>query len=156
MAVCYVDTSALLKRFVSEAGAAEFEVFVEQYSGDLLISPLHLTEFASALQRRVRMKEIHSHYALAAYQHLQTEIASGSWLILPMSTTVYSKASQLIQTIAHPIATLDALHLAAALELRETKSLVEFATADRQLATAAAGVQLKVHYFAGLASIPKL
>ena len=96
MLSCYVDTSALLKRFVQEAGADEFDAFAADFSGDLVISPLGLTEFASALQRRVRMGEISTSYAQEATGRLMDEISAGAWVIEPFDVMVFSQAKPVV------------------------------------------------------------
>lgn len=144
---CYVDTSALLKRFVQEAGATEFDAFIAEFDGDLVISPLGVTEFASALQRRVRMREIPDSYAREANQRLMDEITAGAWVIEPFDAMVFSQAAHAINTGKMPLATLDALHLMIALQLAKRTGNTLMATGDKQLAAAAQQVNLAVHYF---------
>lgn len=147
MASCYVDTSALLKRFVHEAGAAEFDAFVTHFEGDLVISPLGLTEFASALQRRFRMGEITESYAQQAYLRLLEEISAGAWMIEPFDPMTFSQATQLISTLSKPLAALDAIHLAIALQLGRRTGNPTMATGDKQLAAAAQSAAVTVLYF---------
>jgi predicted nucleic acid-binding protein len=146
MSSCYVDTSALLKRFVHEAGATEFDAFVTQFEGDLVISPLGLTEFVSALQRRVRMAEITADYARQAYMQLLEEVSAGAWTMEAFDPMTFSQATQLITTLSKPLATLDAIHLAIALQLGRRTGVPMLATGDKQLATAAQSAALTVHY----------
>lgn len=147
MPSCYVDTSALLKRFVAEAGAAEFDAFVAEFDGNLVLSPLGLTEFARALQRRVRMGEIPPSYAQEANVRLMNEITTGGWVIEPFDATVFSQATAFINTAHAPLATLDALHLMTALQLAKRTGSPLIATGDKQLAAAAQHAKLTVHYF---------
>lgn len=61
----------------------------------------------------------------------------------PFAAAALTRAGVLLRDRGVPIATLDALHLASALELQ----CAALATADRQLARAAAACGLKVHSF---------
>ena len=58
----YVDTSALIKRYVHERTSHDFEVFLGAESEDLVISPLGLTEFESMLNRRLRRRDFDHAY----------------------------------------------------------------------------------------------
>lgn len=147
MANCYVDTSALLKRFVQEDGAAEFDTFIAEFDGDLVISPLGLTEFASALQRRVRLREIPNSYALEANERLMDEITAGAWMIEPFDAMVFSQAVHAVNMGNMPLATMDALHLMIALQLAKRTGNTLMVTGDKQLAAAAKQANLAVQYF---------
>lgn len=147
MQSCYVDTSALLKRFLQELGAAEFDAFIADFEGELVLSPLGLTEFASALQRRVRMREVTTDYAQAAYSRLMGEISVGAWTIEPFAATIFLQATQTIQAGDMSLATLDALHLMTAVQLAKRTGSWQIATSDKQLGAAAKQLNFTVHYF---------
>ncbi len=140
---CYVDTSALVKRYVHEVGSEEFDEFCTASVQNLLICPLGGTEFAGVLQRRVRNGDLTPRQASAIRQRFLADISSGGWNLIDFGNDVFSKASDLIDHLGAPLATLDALHLACALQ----HGANELATGDRQLANAARKARLRVHLF---------
>lgn len=141
--ICYVDTSALLKRYIDESASASFDAFCESSEADFVISPLVACELASSLQRRVRERDISARYAAEARRRFHDDVTAGGWRMLAFETAVFSRASDLLLTLGAPLATLDAMHLASAL-LHGADAL---ATADRQLATASRRAKLHVHIF---------
>lgn len=142
-ATCYIDTSALLKRYLQESGTEAFEIFCELPSLDRVICPLGATEVTGTLQRRVRMGVLTRQQSNAVRQNFLSDVASGSWQMIDFGADIFSRAQQLMWNLGEPLATLDALHLAAALQ----HGAEEFATADRQLAKAARKAKLHVHIF---------
>ena len=142
-AVCYVDTSALIKRYLFETGSDAFDAFCEASGFDHVICPLGVTEFSSTLQRRIRLGSLSTRQAGAARRTLLEDVASGGWRIIDFEPVVFSTANHLLVDLGVPVSTLDVLHLACAIEF----GAAEFATADRQLATAARKARLRVHAF---------
>lgn len=140
---CYVDTSALIKRYVEEEGSAAFDAFCELPSMDRVICPLGATELTGVLQRHVRTGLLSRHQAGTLRQSFLSDIAAGGWRMIDFGADIFARANQLMLHLGTPLATLDALHLAAALQ----HGVPEFATADRQLAVAARKAKLRVHNF---------
>ena len=140
---CYVDTSALIKRYVEESGSTEFDEFCDLPDIDRVICPLGATELTGVLQRRVRTGLLTRHQANTLRQSFLSDIVGGGWQMIEFGPDVFSRANQLMLHLGVPLATLDALHLAAALQ----HGSAEFATADRQLAIAARKAKLRVHAF---------
>jgi uncharacterized protein len=140
----YVDTSALAKRYIDEVDAARFDEFIAAESDALFVSPLTVTEFNSALMRRLRMQELDEAYVESARQAFAADITAQLWTWTPFPPAAFGEASLLIQDRELGLATLDALHLASARLLDCTS----FATADRRLARAAASRGLTLHQFA--------
>jgi predicted nucleic acid-binding protein len=143
MPACYLDTSAVLKRYVNEARSADFESFVLAHAFDFVMSPLVVTEIAGALQRRVRVGDITSRYAEAARQRFHDDLIGGGWQLLDFDPATFSRAATLVATLASPLSTLDALHLTSAAHAE----VAALATADRQLAAAARKMRLRVFPF---------
>lgn len=141
--LCYVDTSALIKRYLPEPGSDAFDAFCDLPSLDRIICPLGGTEFTGVLQRRVRSGEITARQAGAVRERFLSDLSSGGWTLVQFGPDTFSKASELMIHLAAPLATLDALHLACALQ----HDAVALATADRQLAAAARKAKLQVHFF---------
>ena len=144
MATCYLDTSAVVKRYVSEDTSAAFEAFVLAGTFEFVLTPLVLTEMASTLRRRQRMGDFSASYATAASRLFHDDLLSGSeWRLVDFTPNLFRSAANLISSMASALTTLDALHLAAALQMK----VEAFATADRQLAAAARKSKLQVHVF---------
>ncbi len=143
LAVCYVDTSALIKRYLRETGSDAFDAFCERPELERVICPLGVTEFTSTVQRRIRLGNLNVRQAARVRQGLLADVASGGWRIIDFESDVFSKANQILVDLGAALSTLDALHLACALQYGAN----QFATADRQLATAARKAKLQVHEF---------
>ena len=107
------------------------------------ISPLGSTEFAGVLQRRLRTRQLTLRQAAAIRQRFAADVLAGGWSLIEFGADAFAKASELITHLGAPLATLDALHLACALQ----HGTRELATGDRQLATAARKAGLRVHLF---------
>ena len=138
----YVDTSALIKRYVHDTASARFDEFLAQPS-DFLISPLGLTEFESMLQRRLRQGEFDRPYLDRSRDFLGRDIESALWHLRPFDPTVIPHATRLIRDIGMPLATLDAIHIACA----QAFGCNAIATGDRQQARAAQQCGLAVFDF---------
>ncbi len=142
-AVCYIDTSALMKRYIEEDGSDAFDAFCELPAVDRVLCPLGITEFTGALERRVRLRSLTRSQASAVRQRFFGDVVAGGWRVLDFEAEMFSRAGSLMIELGAPLGTLDALHLACALH----HGTEEFATADRQLATAAHKAKLHVRLF---------
>ena len=141
--VCYVDTSALVKRYLPESGSDAFDDFCDLPALERIICPLGGTEITGMLQRRVRAGEISARQAGAVRERFLTDLSSGGWAMVEFRPEVFARASDLMVHLGAPLATLDALHLACALQ----HDAVAMATADKQLAAAARKAKLRVYLF---------
>jgi len=136
--VTYLDTSALVKRFVSEAGSSEVQdlltagepvacatiAYAELYSG---LTRRHREGVLSQLQYRLACRRVESDWMALVKVELGADI-----LIL---------ARGLIQR--HGLRAFDAIHLASALGLQAAANEpVTFVAADQRLLRAAAGERL--------------
>lgn len=139
----YFDTSAFAKRYVAEAGSDRVDAFLAGHDDDCVISPLVTTEFESILQRLMRQRLLSGDYAAQARAHLSNDLTGAVWAMHPFETASFQRASRLLRELETPLATLDALHLACAIELGCTG----LATYDQQLARAAAASGLLVYTF---------
>jgi predicted nucleic acid-binding protein len=129
----YVDTSALAKRYIDEAGSDEFDAFLARRPR-VRISRLAVVEFRCLLQRRWRVREIDAAYEQAALADFAADVGCGYFEIEPLVDRHAIAACQLIDRLAgHPLRTLDALHLAIA----QTVGSSVLATADRDMVRAA-------------------
>jgi uncharacterized protein len=136
----YVDTSALVKRYVDETGSAWLRAMIDPALSPLIvISHLALAEMRSAFQRRLRegtltpaeFNQLHNAFRIDCLNEYQ---------VLPINQPVIELAGDLVER--RTLRTLDAIQLATALAARqflETRGFPEiiFITADDRLLQAA-------------------
>ena len=139
----YLDTSALLKRYVSEANSEAFDTyFVAQ--APAAISRLGLVEIRCALARKRRNRTISTGLEKSAMDEVRTDIQDGVLVIHPGGDAHFAEAFHLIDRLIEiPLRSLDALHLAIALSL----DVRELATADAVMRQAAQALGMDVAYF---------
>lgn len=132
--IFFIDTSALVKRYVNEVGSEYIRnLFVTSgyFFYQSFLTPL---EVSSAFYRRQRMKELSSEELAVALQTYAVHSRSG-YLLIPYSEALLNTAGTLV--VRHPFRTLDAIQLAAALTLQSTfppdASPLTFVSADDRL-----------------------
>ncbi|MBY0492640.1 MAG: type II toxin-antitoxin system VapC family toxin [Cyanobacteria bacterium] len=135
MSWAYFDTSALIKRYVDEKGRREVLQLLRQHQ--CVTSQLLSAELRSALRRRVTDGSLD---ARRVPQILKRFAADREfWALIEVTSEILQAAEKLVA--AHPLRTLDAIHVASA-ELfadRRASSELAFVSADaRQTAIAAA------------------
>ena len=127
--IVYLDASALVKRYVAEAGSAEVEALIgeAQATGTAVLSR---AEVAAALAKAARVGLVTRESALKA---LQSFNADWEHLIrLQFGEPLAARAATLAWE--HGLRGYDAVHLAMALVWRETLGeTVTVATYDREL-----------------------
>ena len=129
----YIDTSALAKRYIDEAGSEDFDAFLGRWPR-VLISRLAVVEFRCMLQRRRRAAEIDAAYERAAMADFADDVRNGYFEVQPLADRHAIIAHDLIDQLSgHTLRTLDALHLAIA----QSAGATVLATADRGMARAA-------------------
>ena len=140
MDIAYVDTSAYLKRFLTEARSADMEAFVAANDFELAISSLSVTEFRAVLKRRLLLGAISELFYQKATEQLQQEIASGALQLYSITAATFNLASEIIDGLSSPLGTLDALHLACA----KAAGSALMVSGDRQLLRASreSGLQI--------------
>jgi predicted nucleic acid-binding protein len=139
----YLDTSALAKWYLNEAGSERFVDYLQGLDS-AIISSLTRTEMRSLLARRRRMSDIDTALETLLFSALLDDIASGALLMHPVDDARFDEAAILIARYPeHPLRTLDALHLAVARDLR----LDTVATADAVMADAASAIGFGVARF---------
>ncbi len=139
----YVDTSALVKRYVNEANSQAFDDFVIAADDQFVLVPLTLVEMQSVLMRRLRQHDFDRRYLKRLRSHFDDDLRAALWVVQPFPTEAFSEAARLLETLDVALATPDALHVACATALGCTT----FATADRQQALAAQRCGLSIHDF---------
>jgi uncharacterized protein len=138
----YVDTSALVKRYVHEPRSQAFDDFVAASDDEFVLSPLTLVELQSVLMRRLRQSDFDRAYLKRLRGLFDSDLRAALW-VMPFPTEAFAAATRLIEETDVSLATLDALHVASAKALG-CKCL---ATADRQQARAAQRCGLSIHDF---------
>lgn len=139
----YVDTSTLVKWYVSEPYSDEVEAFL---TGDIqpVLSSLSMLEWDCTMRRRERAGSFDAHYRLLAEREFAAQLSEGFFRHADVSRHVFDLARDLIRQVEPlPLRAMDALHLAAASSL----NISRFATSDRTLAEAARKLGMTIHYF---------
>jgi hypothetical protein len=146
MASYYLDSSAVVKRYVDEAGSGWVRSLCEHPDHAVLLSELALVEVSSAFARRQRRGELS-----VADQRLYLDLFIGdcvqSYQLIPVERMVIDRAVALVQQ--YGLRAYDAVQLASALVagdlLRATRlPALTFVAADAALLDAAAAAGLAV------------
>lgn len=128
----YLDTSAFVKLFVDEPESDALNAELSAV-GEVVVADLTMTEFASALARRTRERVLTSAQARRLYG--EAERLRSACRLIESTPPVQRRAARLLLTTTQvPLRTLDALHLALAIEAG-VETLVTF---DPRLRAAAA------------------
>jgi predicted nucleic acid-binding protein len=137
----YLDSSALVKRYVLEPGSDELaDLFADP--APVATSRVTLVEVAAALARRAREGALTSERCAALLADLRADLAHAA--LVAVDDDVLDRAGELCSRYA--LRTLDALHLASALEVRNHLGPdVAFVCADRRLLAAAGETGLATH-----------
>ena len=137
MALYYLETSALVKLYVYEAGTDRLLRLTASDAGHrFAILSLAQVEFRTAIRRRQRGGEIGDHAADELLESFRKH-AEGKFLIQSFSDSLLDVALALIDS--YPLKGYDALQLAGYLVLRSISGIEEptFVCADRVLLSAA-------------------
>jgi predicted nucleic acid-binding protein len=131
-----LDSSAFAKRFVDEEGSVVVEALCAQ-ADSLGLSVICVPEIVSALNRRVRERMLTPPQYREARQRLLDDVRDAD--IIQLTPAVLGAAIRVLE--ASPVRTMDALHVACALEWGADV----FASADARQLTAAkrAGLRTK-------------
>lgn len=133
----YLDASALVKLLVPEEGSDDLNRALIGLT-DVIISDLALTEVASALAGRAREQRLSRAEADRLYRAAAK--LKASFESAELTPSVHRRAERLLLSLAVPLRSLDALHVASALDA-EAATLVTF---DPRLRAAAASQGLFV------------
>jgi predicted nucleic acid-binding protein len=138
----YFDTSALVKRYVDEPGRREVLQLLRR--NECVSSAVLAVELRSSLRRRVADGSIHAARLPAILKHVAADRAY--WTLVEVGTDVLAGAETLVA--AHPIRTLDAIHVASA-QLFAARVLMPgltFVSADKRQAETAVALGLVVRH----------
>jgi predicted nucleic acid-binding protein len=141
--LAYVDTSALVKRFVLEARSIDMEAFLMEGTHRCTLSSLSLTELRTVLKRRQRdpnpAQQIAHQTVQQAYSQVLMELAQSTWHFQAIAEPIFTYAGELVEQLATQLGTLDALHLACA----KTARCSLMVSADKQLLRASSELGLQ-------------
>ena len=127
--ILYLDTSALVKRYVMESGSAEVNALIEHADtvGSVLLTRV---EMASALAKAVRMNWVEARDAENAWQDFLSQWQT--FTRLSVTPALVERASRLAWE--HGLRGYDATHFAAVLSWQETLEMpITLVTFDREL-----------------------
>lgn len=140
MAVLFLDTSALFKRYMqTEPGAARVLDLCDPDSGNALyLSALTSIEVAAALNQRVRERRIRPGQRDNRWAAFQDDLDS-QYRVIAWDDAIRQTAERLV--FAHPLRGYDAVHVATALRLAQMlagiQAEVVFCSGDQRQARAA-------------------
>lgn len=138
----YWDTSALVKLYVEERGSRPVAGWQHDVRASSVIA---YVEMHSALSRRLRS----GHLTLQQFRSAigQFVVDWQAYVRIPLHSDIIDRAARLVEQ--HALRTLDALHLAAALQLQDDmEAPTKMLSADEALLAAAAAEGLVIHRIA--------
>jgi uncharacterized protein len=136
LAVFFLDSSALVKRYLSETGTTWVESLFDAGAGHVVfIAAVTGVEMVAAITRRARGGTISPPDAAAACAQLRADL-SVDYQVVELSTLVLARAMDLAETGG--LRGYDAIQLAAALALQTVRSTsglppLTFVSADTEL-----------------------
>ena len=107
----FCDTSALAKRYVQEPGSEELEKLFSSIATEIFISTLAFVEFASAMGRKLRNKEIATAKVSETIKELEEDWFE-VFVKIPLEDMLAEKAAFI--ALEHSLKGADAVHLASA------------------------------------------
>jgi predicted nucleic acid-binding protein len=128
MRVIYLESSALLEWLLGQSGAAEVRRTVDR-AEVVLTSKLTFTETERVLVRAESRGELRGGDAQRLRGLLNR--AGASWTRMAVSDEVLSRAARAFP--AEPVRTLDAIHLATALEFATVYPDLQVVSSDRRV-----------------------
>jgi hypothetical protein len=130
--IVFMDTSAVVKRYVAEAGSKWIAALTSDISNRIFIASITEVEVTSAVQRRTLSGSLTRDAASAALAHFDADMAGGYSRIM-LNPAVIQRAKSLART--HGLRGYDAVQLATALQVaaRSGKQTVTFIAADNAL-----------------------
>lgn len=132
----FLETSALAKRYVQEPGSEELDNLFVSVVTEVFVSTLAFAEFAAAIGRKLRNKEILEESAANAMRELEKDW-HGLYTKIPLTETLAASAASM--AIQYPLKGADAVHLASAVAFGADL----FVVSDKQLITAAEKIGIK-------------
>lgn len=139
--LCYVDSSALVKRYARELGSEWIQSLMDPSAAHAVyMAQIGTVEVAAGLSRKVRTKELGQGEYESALELFMNDIGNEEYNLLPVDSAATDLAIEL--TRRHPLRGYDAVHLAAAIRLnyiltQNKLPIATFISADRLLCDSA-------------------
>lgn len=134
----FLDTSTLAKRYVQELGSEELEDLFFSVVKEVFVSTLALAEFAAAIGRKLRNKEMLEKSASKAMRELEKDWG-GLFKKIPLTEDLAMSAASL--AIQYPLKGADAIHLASAIAVGADL----FVVSDNMLVSVAEKIGIKTY-----------
>ncbi len=135
MTFYFLDTSALVKRYVQETGTAWLRNLTDSALGNaLLIVRLTEVELTAAFARRRKGLTLDAGEARKALAQFRLEMVQ-DYRVIEITIPLLNRASHLADL--HALRAYDAVQLAGALEVRSTIPTLKMISADGELNAAA-------------------
>ena len=134
----YVDTSVLVALCTNEGDSARIDKWYSNCVDELVSSAWCMTEFASALSIKQRTKQMTADLATNSWARFK-ELCETDIDLLPVDSTAYYLAANMILQTNKGLRAGDALHLACAQKARVHK----IATLDKIMAEHAKELKIK-------------
>lgn len=147
MVDCYLDSSALVKRYISETGSAWVSgLFDPTLNNEIFIAAITPVEIVAAITRRARGGTITAADAAVACNLFRSDLLT-SYQIVELTDGLIARAMAMAET--HVLRGYDAVQLAAALEVNtlcvgNDLPPIVFVSADNDLNTVAVSEGLVV------------
>ena len=138
--IAYLDTSALVKRYIDEIGTSQV-LEIWRMSERVATSPVAFAETLSALHRRRRESSTAIERIRVALEMFRSEWPG--FLKIEVSDELNTRLVALVER--HPLRGFDAIHLASAMQLSDAvPDDMVFVCADRRLTEVAHNEGLRV------------
>ena len=120
----FLDTSSLIKKYVSEKGSEELELQLDKVS-EIIVAPIYWIELNAALERRLKEKTLPYQQAVVIRQEAEKDLYYFSKVL--WNDSLEQKAINLIKK--YTLKTLDSIQLASGI----LANADFFLTSDRTL-----------------------
>jgi predicted nucleic acid-binding protein len=137
--IYFLDTSALVKRYVSEAGSDQVRRLLRR-NVKIAVARITEAEAYAAIARAVRMNVLTEDDRDRAFEQIAGDVAAAR--VVEIRRNVVSEVRDLV--LRWPLRGYDAIQLSCALRLQTEKLAVAFWCADDGLAAAARGEGMRV------------
>lgn len=130
----FLDSSALVKYYLTESGSTWMRSLVDDPQKIILVSGIALPEVTSALARRQREGFFGKRFLRQSYQSFQEDLRV-MFQRIPVEEAILAEAAEL--TLRHPLKGYDAVQIASALRVKGRFADLTFISADLQMLTGA-------------------
>jgi predicted nucleic acid-binding protein len=139
---CFIDTSALFKRYIDETGTDKMDSLFES-AALVIISILTVVEFVSNLKRLADIEKVIDMEAYGAIRNeFFRDIASGRIQVEAVSANHIVTSVRLIDR--KYVTPIDSLQLAAVIGLKEICENISFVCSDKKLCALAENEHINV------------